>query len=162
MKLLIESLRSKWMQLQLRERQLLIFGGGLLLVTSIYLSLAPQIQNYAELKLKVDELNTDVQWMQQQRQVVERLINNCSAQKVGQASSRQQITRLIRRNQLTLNSMSDINSGLEFSISGPDANRVISLTHQIACSGYGVKTLEIERSAEGLMEASMEVVAIEN
>ena len=28
MKLLIESLRSKWMQLQLRERQLLIFGGG--------------------------------------------------------------------------------------------------------------------------------------
>ena len=78
MKLLIESLRSMWMLLQLRERQLLIFGGGLLLVTSIYLSLAPQIQNYAELKLKVDELNTDVQWMQQQRQVVERLINNLS------------------------------------------------------------------------------------
>lgn len=162
MNLLIESLRSKWMQLQLRERQLLIFGGGLLLATSIYLSLAPQVHKYAELKLKVDELNADAQWMQQQRKVVERLINNCSAQKVGQASGRQQMTRLIRRNQLTLNSMRDVKSGLEFSMSGPDANRVISLTHQIACSGYDVKTLEIERSAEGLMKASMEVVAIED
>ena len=47
-------------------------------------------------------------------------------------------------------------------MSGPDANRVISLTHQIACFGYDVKTLEIERSAEGSMEASMEVAAIEN
>ena len=162
MNLLIESLRSKWMQLQLRERQLLIFGGGLLLATSIYLSLAPQVHKYAELKLKVDELNADAQWMQQQRKVVERLINNCSAQKVGQASGRQQMTRLIRRNQLTLNSMRDVNSGLEFSMSGPDANRVISLTHQIACFGYDVKTLKIERSAEGSMEASMEVAAIEN
>ena len=81
MKLLIESLRSRWMQLQLRERQLLIFGGVLLLATFIYLSIAPQIQKYGELKLQVDELNTDVQWLQQQRQVVERLVNNCAAQK---------------------------------------------------------------------------------
>lgn len=162
MKLLIESLRSRWMQLQLRERQLLIFGGVLLLATFIYLSIAPQIQKYGELKLQVDELNTDVQWLQQQRQVVERLVNNCAAQKVGQQSGREEITRLIRRNQLTLNSMQDVNSGLKFSMSGPDANRVISLTHQIACFGYDVKTLEIERSAEGSMKASMEVAAIEN
>jgi|TARA_B110000879_G_scaffold96099_1_gene131195 type II secretory pathway component PulM len=162
MKLLLENFQSKWMQLQLRERQLLSFGGGLLLVTFIYLSIVPQIQKYGELKLQVDELNKDVQWLQQQRQVVERLVNNCAAQKVGQQSGREEITRLIRRNQLALNSMQDVNSGLKFVISGADANRVISLTHQIACSGYDVKSLEIERSAEGLMEASMEVAVIEN
>lgn len=162
MKLLLENFQSKWMQLQLRERQLLSFGGGLLLVTFIYLSIVPQIQKYGELKLQVDELNKDVQWLQQQRQVVERLVNNCAAQKVGQQSGREEITRLIRRNQLALNSMQDVNSGLKFGISGADANRVISLTHQIACSGYDVKSLEIERSAEGLMEASMEVAVIEN
>tara|TARA_B110000908_G_scaffold45325_1_gene55176 strand:- start:430 stop:918 length:489 start_codon:yes stop_codon:yes gene_type:complete len=162
MKLLLENFQSKWMQLQLRERQLLSFGGGLLLVTFIYLSIVPQIQKYGELKLQVDELNKDVQWLQQQRQVVERLVNNCAAKKVGQQSGREEITRLIRRNQLALNSMQDVNSGLKFVISGADANRVISLTHQIACSGYDVKSLEIERSAEGLMEASMEVAVIEN
>ena len=31
MKLLLENLRDKWMQLQLRERQLIILGSGLLI-----------------------------------------------------------------------------------------------------------------------------------
>jgi type II secretory pathway component PulM len=162
MKLLLENLRDKWMQLQLRERQLIILGSGLLIATSVYLSIVPQIQKYSELKLQIVTLNTDIQWLQQQRQVVERLVNGCASGDVRQESSREQITRLIRRNQLTLDSMRDVNSNLKFSVTGIDANRVISLTHQIGCSGYDLMTLEIKRSEEGLMQASMEVTAIEN
>ena len=162
MKLLLENLRDKWMQLQLRERQLIVLGGGLLRATSVYLSIVPQIQKYSELKLQIVTLNTDIQWLQQQRQVVERLVNGCASGDVRQESSREQITRLIRRNQLTLDSMRDVNSNLKFSVTGIDANRVISLTHQIGCSGYDLMTLEIKRSEEGLMQASMEVTAIEN
>jgi type II secretory pathway component PulM len=162
MKLLLENLRDKWMQLQLRERQLIILGGALLIATSVYLSIVPQIQKYSELKLQIVTLNTDIQWLQQQRQVVERLVNGCASGDVREESSREQITRLIRRNQLTLDSMRDVNSNLKFSVTGIDANRVISLTHQIGCSGYDLMTLEIKRSEEGLMQASMEVTAIEN
>ena len=162
MKLLLENLRDKWMQLQLRERQLIILGSGLLIATSVYLSIVPQIQKYSELKLQIVTLNTDIQWLQQQRQVVERLVNGCASGDVRQESSSEQITRLIRRNQLTLDSMRDVNSNLKFSVTGIDANRVISLTHQIGCSGYDLMTLEIKRSEEGLMQASMEVTAIEN
>jgi type II secretory pathway component PulM len=162
MKLLLENLRDKWMQLQLRERQLIILGGGLLIATSVYLSIVPQIQKYSELKLQIVTLNTDIQWLQQQRQVVERLVNGCASGDVRQESSREQITRLIRRNQLTLDSMRDVNSNLKFSVTGIDANQVISLTHQIGCSGYDLITLEIKRSEEGLMQAAMEVTAIEN
>jgi|TARA_B110000444_G_scaffold257048_1_gene294713 type II secretory pathway component PulM len=162
MKLLLENLRDKWMQLQLRERQLIILGSGLLIATSVYLSIVPQIQKYSELKLQIVTLNTDIQWLQQQRQVVERLVNGCASGDVREESSREQITRLIRRNQLTLDSMRDVNSNLKFSVTGIDANRVISLTHQIGCSGYDLMTLEIKRSEEGLMQASMEVTAIEN
>lgn len=162
MKLLLENLRDKWMQLQLRERQLIILGSGLLIATSVYLSIVPQVQKYSELKLQIVTLNTDIQWLQQQRQVVERLVNGCASGDVRQESSREQITRLIRRNQLTLDSMRDVNSNLKFSVTGIDANRVISLTHQIGCSGYDLMTLEIKRSEEGLMQASMEVTAIEN
>ncbi len=162
MKLLLENLRDKWMQLQLRERQLIILGSGLLIATSVYLSIVPQIQKYSELKLQIVTINTDIQWLQQQRQVVERLVNGCASGDVRQESSREQITRLIRRNQLTLDSMRDVNSNLKFSVTGIDANRVISLTHQIGCSGYDLMTLEIKRSEEGLMQASMEVTAIEN
>lgn len=162
MKLLLENLRDKWMQLQLRERQLIILGGGLLIATSVYLSIVPQVQKYSELKLQVVTLNTDIQWLQQQRQVVERLVNGCASGDVREESSREQITRLIRRNQLTLDSMRDVNSNLKFSVTGIDANRVISLTHQIGCSGHDLMTLEIKRSGEGLMQASMEVTAIEN
>ena len=162
MKLLLENLRDKWMQLQLRERQLIILGSGLLIATSVYLSIVPQIQKYSELKLQIVTLNTDIQWLQQQRQVVERLVNGCASGDVREESSREQITRLIRRNQLTLDSMRNVNSNLKFSVTGIDANRVISLTHQIGCSGYDLMTLEIKRSEEGLMQASMEVTAIEN
>lgn len=162
MKLLLENLRDKWMQLQLRERQLIILGSGLLIATSVYLSIVPQIQKYSELKLQIVTINTDIQWLQQQRQVVERLVNGCASGDVREESSREQITRLIRRNQLTLDSMRDVNSNLKFSVTGIDANRVISLTHQIGCSGYDLMTLEIKRSEEGLMQASMEVTAIEN
>ncbi len=162
MKLLLENLRDKWMQLQLRERQLIILGSGLLIATSVYLSIVPQIQKYSELKLQIVTLNTDIQWLQQQRQVVERLVNGCGSGDVREESSREKITRLIRRNQLTLDSMRDVNSNLKFSVTGIDANRVISLTHQIGCSGYDLMTLEIKRSEEGLMQASMEVTAIEN
>lgn len=162
MKLLLENLRDKWMQLQLRERQLIILGSGLLIATSVYLSIVPQIQKYSELKLQIVTLNTDIQWLQQQRQVVERLVNGCASGDVREESSREKITRLIRRNQLTLDSMRDVNSNLKFSVTGIDANRVISLTHQIGCSGYDLMTLEIKRSEEGLMQASMEVTAIEN
>lgn len=162
MKLLLKNLRDKWLQLQLRERQLLTVGGALLLATSVYLSIVPQIQKHGELKRQVEALNTDMQWLQQQRQVVERLVNGCASGDVREESSREQITRLIRRNQLTLDSMRDVNSNLKFSVTGIDANRVISLTHQIGCSGYDLMTLEIKRSKEGLMQASMEVTAIEN
>ena len=162
MKLLLENLRDKWMQLQLRERQLIILGSGLLIATSVYLSIVPQVQKYSELKLQIVTLNTDIQWLQQQRQVVERLVNGCASGDVREESSREQITRLIRRNQLTLDSMRDVNSNLKFSVTGIDANRVISLTHQIGCSGYDLMTLEIKRSEEGLMQASMEVTTIEN
>lgn len=162
MKLLLENLRDKWMQLQLRERQLIILGSGLLIATSVYLSIVPQIQKYSELKLQIVTLNTDIQWLQQQRQVVERLVNGCGSGDLREESSREKITRLIRRNQLTLDSMRDVNSNLKFSVTGIDANRVISLTHQIGCSGYDLMTLEIKRSEEGLMQASMEVTAIEN
>ena len=79
MKLLLENLRDKWMQLQLRERQLIILGGGLLIATSVYLSIVPQIQKYSELKLQIVTINTDIQWLQQQRQVVERLVNGCGS-----------------------------------------------------------------------------------
>ncbi len=162
MKLLLENLRDKWMQLQLRERQLIILGSGLLIATSVYLSIVPQIQKYSELKLQIVTINTDIQWLQQQRQVVERLVNGCGSGDLREESSREKITRLIRRNQLTLDSMRDVNSNLKFSVTGIDANRVISLTHQIGCSGYDLMTLEIKRSEEGLMQASMEVTAIEN
>ena len=162
MKLLLENLRDKWMQLQLRERQLIILGSGLLIATSVYLSIVPQIQKYSELKLQIVTINTDIQWLRQQRQVVERLVNGCGSGDVREESSREKITRLIRRNQLTLDSMRDVNSNLKFSVTGIDANRVISLTHQIGCSGYDLMTLEIKRSEEGLMQASMEVTAIEN
>ena len=79
MKLLLENLRDKWMQLQLRERQLIILGSGLLIATSVYLSIVPQIQKYSELKLQIVTINTDIQWLQQQRQVVERLVNGCAS-----------------------------------------------------------------------------------
>ena len=162
MKALKESLIGRLNGLQSRERQLLLMGLVLFFFTTIYVVLAPLMTKHDQLVGQSNQLKSDLQWLQQQSLVVSRLANGCGNREVQQDSGRDNLTKLVRRNQLRLSQIRDLNNGFELRFSGADANRILRLSHQVACAGFNVQSLKIERSSHELFEGSMEVIFVED
>lgn len=162
MKAFMDSLRGRLNDLQPRERKLLIMGLVLLFFTAIYVALTPLASKYDQLVGQSNQLKSDLQWLQQQRAVVSRLANGCGNREVQQGSARDHLTKLVRRNQLRLSQIRDLNKGFELRFSGADANRILRLSHQVACAGFNVQSLKVERSSPEILEGSMEVIYVED
>ncbi|MDG0968864.1 MAG: type II secretion system protein GspM [Porticoccaceae bacterium] len=157
----VAALQTKWALLQPREQQLLIIGVWLLLATFVFVMISPMFEKRAELNLRIGKVNQDIFWVKEQREIIERLANSCPTISVKADSERDLLTKLARRNQLRLELISDYNKGLLLEFSGSDSNRVMHLAYQIACSGYQIKSLDVDVSVtEGLLElkGSMEVL----
>jgi len=154
-------LQKKLARLQPREQQLLIIGAWLLLVTLVFVMILPMFEKRAELKVQVEKVNQDIVWVKDQREIIERLANSCPTISVKADSGRDLLTKLARRNQLRLESISDYNQGLLLEFSGSDSNRIMHLAYQVACAGYQIKSLDVDVSVtDGLagLEGSMEVL----
>ncbi|MFT4652147.1 MAG: type II secretory pathway component PulM [Porticoccaceae bacterium] len=162
MKVFMDSLRGRLNGLQPRERQLLLMGLVLLFFTAIYVALTPITTKHNQLISQSNRLESDLQWLQQQSAVVSRLANGCGNQGVQQDSGQDSLTKLVRRNQLRLSQIRDLNNGFELRFSGADANRILRLTHQVACSGFNVQSLKVERTSLEILEGSMEVIYVED
>ena len=162
MKKFIDSLRNRLSSLQPRERQLLLAGIVMLFFTVIYVALSPIMEKHDQLVDQSNQLKTDRQWLQQQRAVVSKLSNSCGNREIQQGSDRDNRTKLVRRNQLRLGQIRDLNNGFELRFSGADGNRILRLSHQVACAGFNVQSLKVERSSLELLEGSMEIIYVED
>ena len=94
--------------------------------------------------------------------MVSKLSNGCGNREIQQGSGRDNLTKLVRRNQLRLGQIRDLNNGFELRFSGADGNRILRLSHQVACAGFNVQSLKVERSSLELLEGSMEVIYVED
>ena len=162
MKVFINSLRDRLKDLQPRERQLLLIGLVLLFFTAIYVALTPIMTKHDQLISQSNQLKSDLQWLQQQSAVLSRLANGCGNQGFQQGSGRENLTKLVRRNQLRLSQIRDLNNGFELRFSGDNANGMLRLMHQVACAGFKVQSLKIESSSSEIFEGSMEIIYVEN
>ena len=162
MKKFMDSLRNRLSGLQPRERQLLLAGIVMLFFTVIYVALSPIMEKHDKLVDQSNQLKTDRQWLQQQSAVVSKLSNGCGNREIQQGSGRDNLTKLVRRNQLRLGQIRDLNNGFELRFSGADGNRILRLSHQVACAGFNVQSLKVERSSLELLEGSMEVIYVED
>lgn len=162
MKKFMDSLRNRLSGLQPRERQLLLAGIVMLFFTVIYVALSPIMEKHDQLVDQSNQLKTDRQWLQQQRAVVSKLSNGCGNREIQQGSDRDNLTKLVRRNQLRLGQIRDLNNGFELRFSGADGNRILRLSHQVACAGFNVQSLKVERSSLELLEGSMEIIYVED
>jgi len=156
---LIASLQDSISQLQPREKLFLGVGAALLVAALIYLAVLPSWHKHDALSTQYSQLQGDLQWLHQQREVVSRLSNNCSIKLISQGSSNKVLSRLVRRNQLKLGSIQEAGDTINLSFTGSDANSIVRLAHEIACEGYMVKSLQILESAEdpNAMLANLEV-----
>tara|TARA_B110000977_G_scaffold48795_1_gene66285 strand:+ start:277 stop:765 length:489 start_codon:yes stop_codon:yes gene_type:complete len=162
MKKFMDSLKNRLSGLQPRERQLLLAGIVMLFFTVIYVALSPIMEKHDQLVDQSNQLKTDLQWLQQQSAVVSKLSNGCGNREIQQGSGRDNLTKLVRRNQLRLGQIRDLNNGFELRFSGADGNRILRLSHQVACAGFNVQSLKVERSSLELLEGSMEVIYVED
>ena len=162
MKKFMDSLKIRLSGLQPRERQLLLAGIVMLFFTVIYVALSPIMEKHDKLVDQSNQLKTDRQWLQQQRAVAAKLPNGCGNREMQQGSDRDNLTKLVRRNQLRLGQIRDLNNGFELRFSGADGNRILRLSHQVACAGFNVQSLKVERSSLELLEGSMEIIYVED
>ena len=159
---IIDRLRSTFDGLESREKQLASGGVIILIVTAVFALISPMMAKHSELSEQAEQLNADLQWLEQQREVVVRLKNGCASRDIDRSSDRDKLTKLVRRSQLRFNSLQNNNGTQRLVFSGSDANRVMHLAHQVACAGYTVKALDVTRSSVTELKGSMEVVAIES
>ena len=148
---------DRFSQLQSRERKLIILSIPLLALTTIFAILAPLINQRANLSDELVALNTDMVWLVEQRDIVQRLNSGCANRDIMDGSSREKLNKLSRRNQIRLESVTNSSGLIKVSFSGSDANRSLQMAHQIACSGFKIESFSLERLSSSELKGSMEV-----
>jgi len=153
---------DRFRQLQSRERKLIILSIPLLALTTIFAILAPLIDQRASLSDELVALNTDMVWLVEQREVVQRLNSGCASRDIMDGSSREKLNKLSRRNQIRLESVTNSSGLIKVSFSGSDANRSLQMAHQIACSGFKIESFSLARRSSSELKGSMEVAVSES
>ncbi len=132
--------------LQSREKIFVVVGAILVLGLLSIKALLPLGQTYTELAQQKQLLETDLLWLQQQRETVVELTNNCPALRNRQNSQSSILSQLVRRNQWQVESLNEGKDKTSLAVAGDDSNRLLQLIHQIACYGFVVDSIEINRS----------------
>ena len=152
---------STWFaQREPRERVIVGAGAVIVVIAAIYMALLPSLSKAAELEQRYATLQSDLQWLSEQGQTVSRLANNCVSERIQQGATKDVITRLIRRNQIQMKTMAEQSQGRYLlNLDSTSANRILQLTHQLACQGLSVNTLNISpaKASETSYTARLEV-----
>ena len=145
--------------LQSREKIFVAVGGVLILALLSIKALLPLGQTYNELAQQKQLLETDLLWLQQQRETVAELANNCPVLRHQQNSRSRTLSQLVRRNQWQVESLGEGGDGISLAVTGSDSNRLLQLIHQIACYGFVIDRIEINRldSGSASLKAVLEV-----
>lgn len=155
-------------QLQPRERVMLKGGAAIVLIVGLSAALTPGLERSTQLEQRYQVLQADLAWLAQQQPTVSRLGDRCSATAVQSGGGKDLITRIVRRNQIQLTSFQDNpprakaeqnQEAFALGLETDDANRLLRMTHQLACQGLIVDVVDISRSegSENGYVARMEV-----
>jgi len=163
MKQLISSLTDFYAGLQVRERLFLIVGAVAVSSVLTVNGLLPLWEDYNQLAQQKQRLENDLQWLQQQRAAVTKLANNCPMVRQQRGPVRSILTQLVRRNQLQLDMAKETANGISLSMTVNDSNKLLMLTHQIACRGYRVDSLTLSpiEGNRAALSAMMEVQTVD-
>jgi len=145
--------------LQPRERLMIKAGAAVLAITLVVLLLLPRWESYSQLKHQRDTLQSDMIWLQENREVVAELANNCPKLRQAEEGLKADLTQLVRRNQLEILTTIEKENLVSMAIGGSKSNHFLKLMHQIACRGYmlGNVIFEVEDDDLSKIKATFEV-----
>ena len=148
MNALIVRLQDGYAGLQSREKQLILGGALVLLLTLTYVLLLPLIEKKRELKDRYEQFSLELSWLQNQAEVVSGLTNSCTGADTKAVPERDAIIRLVRRNQLILGNLTQQVQGYSLSFAGSNTNAIMRMAYQVVCEGLFITRLEIVASDE--------------
>lgn len=122
--------------LESRERLFLKIGALVLAILTVVMLLLPRFEVYFQLKGQADTLKADMSWLQEKRELVAGLANNCQTIRKQDVSLKTDLSSLVRRNQLEVVSSTEKDNVISLTVSGTKSNQFLKLMHQIACRGY--------------------------
>lgn len=136
--------------LEAREKRALKIGALVLAVVFVIMLILPKWEFYSLVKSQRDMLKSDVIWLQQKRDIVAKLVNNCPSVRQQKQDFKADLSHLVSRNQLKLLSANEKENIISLSVSGSKSNQFLKLMHQIACRGYILGELAIETEVDDL------------
>lgn len=136
--------------LEAREKRALKIGTLLLVATVTIMLVLPKWEAYSLVKEQRDALRTDLVWLQEKRDIVAELANNCQSVRHQKDDFKADLTHLVSRNQLKVVSIEEKENFISMAVSGSKSNQLLKFMHQIACQGYMLGELQYVTEADDL------------
>lgn len=145
--------------LESREKRALKIGAMVLAAVIAVMLLLPKWEAYSQVKGQRDSLKADVMWLQDKRDLVAELVNNCPSVRQKKDDFKADLSHLVGRNQLKIVSTKEKENTISLTLSGSKSNQFLKFMHQISCRGYilGEVTLVAEADDLSKITASLEV-----
>ena len=99
------------------------------------------------MKTELDGLQSDIMWLNEQHAAVERVANNCPELNRQNIENKVKLSNLLRRNQIQVESVSQEDESIIFSLSGKEGNQFMKSIYAIACQGYSFDELSLSLDA---------------
>ena len=145
--------------LESREKRALKIGAMILAALIAVMLLLPKWEAYSQVKGQRDSLKADVMWLQDKRDLVAELVNNCPSVRQKKDDFKADLSHLVGRNQLKIVSTKEKENTISLTLSGSKSNQFLKFMHQISCRGYilGEVTLVAEADDLSKITATLEV-----
>ena len=156
----LAAINNWFAQREPRERLIVSAGAVIVVIAAVYMALLPSLSKATQLEQRHQILQSDLQWLSEQSQTVSRLGNSCVSKSIQKGAVKDLITRLVRRNQIKLTTIAEQRQGQYLvNLESASANRILQLTHQLACQGLSVNALKVSSATTGESgyQARMEV-----
>jgi type II secretory pathway component PulM len=147
--------------LESREKRALKIGAMVLAALIAVMLLLPKWEAYSQVKGQRDSLKADVIWLQDKRDLVAELVNNCPSVRQKKDDFKADLTHLVGRNQLKIVSTKEKEkeNSISLTVGGSKSNQFLKFMHQVSCRGYilGEVTIVAEADDVSKITATLEV-----
>jgi type II secretory pathway component PulM len=147
--------------LESREKRALKIGAMVLAALIAVMLLLPKWEAYSQVKGQRDSLKADVMWLQDKRDLVAELVNNCPSVRQKKDDFKADLTHLVGRNQLKIVSTKEKEkeNSISLTVGGSKSNQFLKFMHQVSCRGYilGEVTIVAEADDVSKITATLEV-----
>lgn len=146
-----------------RDRKVVNWGAPVILLLVLYLLVGrPLLNSYLQVASTHSNLRSDVLWLVDQQQHLQRVNSYCSAaiEPVGEADFEFVVTGQARRLGLEpIYRRGGQEQVLNFEIRNAAGNAILTLTRELACRGMALDRLEMtaNESARGMVDARLEL-----